>query len=64
MTDENRDEYMIKMMLEPEGTLVKWENHYQAKVPVDAQTGELIVFANGDEKTFSVPDMITWDEVK
>ena len=43
---------------------MKWENHYQAKVPVDAQTGELIVFANGDEKTFSVPDMITWDEVK
>ena len=64
LTDENQDEYMIKLMLEPDEEFVKWENHYQAKVPVDAQTGELIVFVNGDEKTFSVPDMITWDEVK
>ena len=63
MTEENRDEYMMKMMLEPDEELVKWENHYQAKVPVDAQTGEMIVFVHGTDEIFSVPQITTWDDV-
>lgn len=61
LTDENRDEYMMKQMLDPE--LVKWENNYQAKVPVDAQTGELIVFTIGTDENLSVPQIITWDDI-
>ncbi|MBQ2989991.1 MAG: hypothetical protein IJD60_01715 [Clostridia bacterium] len=64
MTEENKDEYMIKMMIEPDDELVKWENHYQAKVPVDAQTGEMIVFVHGTDEIFSVPEIATWDDVK
>ena len=64
MTEENTDAYYVKMMLEPKGTLVKWENHYQAQVPVDAQTGELIVFTTGSEEIFQVPELVTWDDVK
>ena len=64
MTDENKDAYMIKMMLEPDEDFVKWENHYQAQVPVDAQTGELIVFTTGSKEIFQVPELVTWDDVK
>ena len=44
-----------------------WGNLYSTNLAVDAQSGELIIFAYGDEKNaevFTVPDMITWDEVK
>ena len=61
LTDENRDEHMMKQMLDPE--FVKWENNYQAHVPVDAQTGELIVFTIGTAETLSVPEIITWDDI-
>ena len=38
----------------------KWEF---LQMPVDAQSGELIIMTTGDEKTFSVPDIVTWDDV-
>lgn len=63
MTEENRDEYMMKMMLDPDEGFVKWENPYQAKVPVDAQTGEMIVFVHGTDEIFSVPEIVTWDDI-
>ena len=64
VTNENRDEYMLKDVLDPEEGLVKWENHYQASIPVDVQTGELIIFTYGNAETFSVPEMMTWDKVQ
>ena len=64
VTNENRDEYMLKDVLDPEEGLAKWENHYQASIPVDVQTGELIIFTYGDAETFSVPEMMTWDKVQ
>lgn len=64
VTNENRDEYMLKDVLDPEEGLAKWENVYQASIPVDAQTGELIIFTYGDAETFRVPEMVTWDTVK
>ena len=63
LTDENRDEYMMKQMLDPDEELVKWENNYQAQVPVDAQTGEMIVFTIGTAENLSVPKIITWDDI-
>ena len=38
-------------------------SHYSARLPIDVQTGEPIVFTTGDEKVFSVPEIITWDDV-
>ena len=38
-------------------------SHYSASVPIDVQTGEPIIFAIGDEKTFSVPEIKTWEGV-
>lgn len=38
-----------------------WGN---VKLPVDAQSGKLIIYTTGDKETFRVPDMLTWDKVK
>ena len=64
VTDENRNEKWLKMDLEPDDELVKWERNYQANVPVDSQSGEMILFTDGDAKFFSVPEIITWDDVQ
>lgn len=37
-----------------------WGSEYYAELPVDAQSGELILITTGDEETYSVPDMVTW----
>lgn len=39
-------------------------SHYEARLPIDAQSGKPIIFTTGDEETFSVPKIITWDEVR
>lgn len=41
-----------------------WEEHYYEEIPIDAQSGEMIIFTTGDEETFSVPDMVTWEEAR
>ena len=38
-------------------------SHYSASLPIDVQTGEPIIFTIGDEEIFSVPEIITWDDV-
>lgn len=38
-------------------------SHYSASVPIDVQTGEPVIFAIGDEKIFSVPEIQTWEDV-
>ena len=40
-----------------------WEEFYSEEVLVDAQNGELMIFTVGDEQTYSVPKITTWDEV-
>ena len=40
---------------------------YSASVPVDAQSGELILFNYGDKENaqvYSVPEITTWDDVR
>ena len=54
---------MMRWMLDPDEGMTKWENNYQAQVPVDAQTGEMIVFTIGTAETLSVPEIITWDDI-
>ena len=44
-----------------------WGQLYSANLPVDAQSGELILFTYGDKKNaevFSVPEITTWDDVR
>ena len=62
--DDIQDLFMLKDGPDPEEGLAKWENHYQASIPVDVQTGKLIIFTYGDAETFSVPEMMTWDKVQ
>ena len=40
-----------------------WLSHYNARLPIDVQSGTPIFFTTGDEKTFSVPEVTTWDDV-
>ena len=66
------DSYIAKLVptLEDENVYVyageddPWMNHYTVDLPMDAQSGELIIFTTGDKETFSVPKIITWDDVK
>jgi len=37
---------------------------YFMKLPVDAQSGQPIIFTTGDEETLRVPDILTWDDVR
>jgi len=39
-----------------------WEEFYYEEIPIDAQSGEMILFTTGDEETFSVPELITWEK--
>lgn len=40
-----------------------WEQHEFVQMPVDAQSGELIIFNQGSSETFSVPKLITWENI-
>ena len=40
-----------------------WEEFYSEEVLVDAQSGELMIFTVGDDQTYSVPKIVTWDDV-
>ena len=40
-----------------------WEEFYSEEVLVDAQSGELMIFTVGDDKTYSVPKIVTWDDI-
>ena len=40
-----------------------WKTYGFSQIPIDAQTGELKIITTGDEKTFSVPKMMTWAEL-
>lgn len=51
-------EWTYRNITEPE----MWGSSCIACLPADAQSGELIIFTVGDAETFSVPDMVTWEE--
>lgn len=40
-----------------------WKTYGFSQIPIDAQTGELKIITTGDEKTFSVPKVMTWTEL-
>lgn len=39
-----------------------WEQYEFVQMPVDAQSGELILFNQGSSETFSVPKLTTWED--
>lgn len=41
-----------------------WEDRYAQQLLADAQRGELILFMIGDAKMFSVPKIVTWDDIR
>jgi len=41
-----------------------WLRTCFAEIPIDAQKAEMIIFSTGSKEVYSVPDMVTWDEVK
>ena len=45
------------------GETAPWSGQKAVELSVDAQTGEPIIFTVGDEETFSVPVIVTWDDV-
>ena len=40
-----------------------WKTYGFSQIPIDAQSGELKIITTGDEKTFSVPKVMTWAEL-
>ncbi len=45
------------------GEVPPWTGYYYTNLPIDAQSGEAILFTTGDAETFSVPELVTWDEL-
>ena len=44
--------------------LKRWNRYEFAQIPLDAQTGEMKIITTGDEETFSVPKMTTWEDAR
>ena len=44
--------------------LKRWKQYEFAQIPLDAQTGEMKIITTGDEATFAVPEMTTWEDVQ
>lgn len=42
--------------------ITRWDAYEFTQMPIDARTGEPILFTDGDEATFSVPDIASWAE--
>ncbi len=40
-----------------------WSAPEFVQIPIDAQSGDMIIFTTGDEETFSVPKLVTWDSL-
>lgn len=41
-----------------------WDAYGFSQIPIDAQTGKMKVITTGDEEAFSVPKVITWEDVQ
>ncbi len=44
--------------------LNRWEAYEFAQIPLNAQTGEMKIITTGDEATFAVPEMTTWEDIQ
>lgn len=44
--------------------LDRWTLYEFAQIPLDAQTGEMKIITTGDETTFAVPKMATWEDAQ
>ena len=44
--------------------LNRWEAYEFAQIPLNAQTGEMKIITTGDEATFAVPKMTTWEDIQ
>ena len=44
--------------------LDRWTLYEFAQIPLDAQTGEMKIITTGDEATFSVPTLTTWEDAR
>lgn len=64
ITEENREtaDSVEENMLD-EATVI-WDAYGFSQIPIDAQTGEMKIITTGDEETFSVPKVITWEDVQ
>lgn len=40
-----------------------WSAPEFVQIPINAQSGDMILFTTGDEETFSVPEMVTWESL-
>ena len=41
-----------------------WGQFYSDEILVDAQSGKLLIFTLGDDDTYAVPEIITWDDIR
>jgi len=41
-----------------------WNAWEFVQMSVDAQSGAPLILTTGDEKTFSVPEILTWESVR
>ena len=44
--------------------LDRWTLYEFAQIPLDAQTGEMKIITTGDEATFTVPTLTTWEDAR
>ena len=63
ITDENRDTVAF-FRERRQGSVDIWNAWEFVQMPVDAQSGELLILTTGDERTFSVPEIVTWNDAE
>lgn len=63
ITEENKDtvEFFRARRQRRDDIWNAWEF---VQMPVDAQSGAPLILTTGDEKTFSVPEILTWESVR
>ena len=64
ITEENRETAdSVEENTQDEVALI-WDAYGFSQIPIDAQTGKMKIITTGDEEAFSVPKVITWEDVQ
>lgn len=63
ITEENKDEVEFFRARRQKKNDI-WNAWEFVQMPVDAQSGAPLILTTGDEKTFSVPEILTWESVR
>ena len=64
ITEENRETAdSVEENTQDEVALI-WDAYGFSQIPIDAQTGKMKIITTGDEETFSVPKVTTWEDVQ